>query len=261
MAREFLAGIIARSRLGIPAGASAAAAAGDIYRSGNLIAYRDAANGERTLLNAQDNLSNLSSPGTARQNIGAQQAFAGYAVSNWIQPVIGTIGAGNANNVNSIVLYPFVVNRSITVSDLGARVTTAAASAQFQLAIYASSSGLPTGTPLGSTGHIDGSVATHASGLVTPFNLTAGQVHWAAFNCNIAITMQHLLGANSYFGSVFGTPNLNEITATATIVATTRTVSQTYGTWPDLTSATTTVNSGSGSLRGALTYLKVSALL
>lgn len=261
MAREFLAGLIARARLGIPIGAPALPAIADLYAVGDTVRYRDSANSERTLLNSAGNLANLSDIAAARNNIGAAAAFAGYAVNNWIQPVIGTIGAGGANSINSIVLYPFVVSRSITVSDLGARVTTAAASAQFQLAIYASSSGLPTGTPLGSTASLSGATATTVSGAVSAFNLTAGQVYWAAFNCDIAITMQHLLGANTFFGSVVGTPNLSEISSSATISATTRTVSQTYGTWPDLTGVTTTVNSGSGTLRGALCYLKVSAFL
>lgn len=71
MAREFLAGVIARARLGIPIGASASPAVADLYAVGNTVRYRDSANGERLLLNATDNLANLSNTTTARSNIGA----------------------------------------------------------------------------------------------------------------------------------------------------------------------------------------------
>jgi len=261
MAREFLAGLIARARLGIPIGAPATPAVADLYAVGDTVRYRDSVSGERTLLNSVDNLANLSDIAAARNNIGVAAAFAGYAVGNWIQPVIGTLSNITSSVASTIYLYPFVVNRSITVSDLGARVTGPAASAQFQLAIYASSSGLPTGTPLGITGNLEGSAATHVSGLVTPFNLTAGQLYWAGFNCSIAITMQQLSGSSTYFGSVVGSPSLADVTSNPQSSAFIRTINQTYGTWPNLTSATTTVQQGSTGMRGACCFLKVSALL
>jgi hypothetical protein len=201
------------------------------------------------------------SGGTLTATGGGGSSFAGYAVGNWIQPAIGAVAAGNANAINTIYLHPLIVNRSITVSELGARVTTASAGG-FQLAVYASSSGLPTGTPLGSTLAISGASATTVNGLVTPFNLTAGTLYWAAFNCDVAITMQVLATASSYYGSLVGSPSLFDLSSTSVAATFTRFVSQTYGTWPDLTGVTTTMGSTSGNnIRGALCYLKVSALL
>lgn len=300
-------------QLTLPNGAAGTPAVRDLYAVANTLRYRDSTNTERLLLNATDNLANLSNTATARSNIGAAASgaigssgltmatarllgrttastgapeeitvgsglslsggtltatgggggtsFAGYAVGNWIQPVIGNLSNITSSVASTIYLYPFVVNRSITVSDLGARVTTGAVSAQFQLAIYASSSGLPTGTPLGNTGNLPGDAATHVSGLVTPFNLSAGQLYWAAFNCSIAITMQQLVSASTYFSSVVGSPSLQDVTSNAQSSGFIRAINQAYGTWPDLTSATTTVQQGSTGMRGACCFLKVSALL
>jgi hypothetical protein len=197
---------------------------------------------------------------TATGGGGGEYSFAGYATGNWIQPAVGTVGAGTANAVNTVYLYPFEVRRSITVNELGARVTSAMASSNFQLAIYASSSGLPTGTPLASTGNLSGTTLGTVSGSVTAFNLTAGNLYWAAFNCDVGVTMQQLFAANSYPASVIGTSSLAEVSSAVGQSAFTRIVSSTFGTWPDLTSATTTVQTGTA-LRGAVTYLKVSAFL
>ena len=50
--------------------APATPVAGDIYRTGDTARYRDTANVERLLLNAPDNLANLTNPATARTNLG-----------------------------------------------------------------------------------------------------------------------------------------------------------------------------------------------
>jgi hypothetical protein len=187
--------------------------------------------------------------------------FAGYASGNWIQPLPGTVAAGQANVASSVVFYPFTVNRTITVSDLGARVTSPGTN--FGLAIYGSANGLPTGAALASTASLAGGVTTTVSGSIGTVTLTAGQLYWGAFNCDAAITMQHLSSGNSTFNTLVGTDTLSQASGTSTIVSWTRTASGTYslGTWPDMTSVSTTVNSGLTTLRGALIYLRISSLL
>lgn len=261
MAREFLSGLIAGARLGLPIGANTTPSIGDLYASGNGVRYRDGSNVERALLNNLDNLANLSDAVQARANIGAAAVPQVYNPNNWIQPATGTVGPGTASTANTIYLYPFTVQRSITVSDLGARVTTAGTN--FALAIYGSASGLPTGLPLASTGTLVGTAATVVPSTVTAFNLTAGTLYWGAFNSDAAITMMHLLGANTYFNTIIGTATLSEIASGGSISSWVRTLTgQTFtNPWPDLTGVTTTVTTTATTLRGALIFLKVSALL
>lgn len=193
---------------------------------------------------------------------GGGSSFAGYAVGNWILPAVGTAGAGSTSVLGTIYLQPFVVNRSITVDQLGVRVSTAQASSQFQLAIYGSVDGLPSGTALGSTGSLSSAAVTTVSGAVTPFNLTAGQIYWAASNVDVSgVVFQNIAGANSYFSSILGTSSLSEVSGASTVTAWNRTRAQAFGTWPDLTGLTTTVVGASATLRGAAVFLKVSALL
>ena len=313
LATADLPGVIqVATELTLPLNAPGSPTARDIYAVADTIRYRDSANNERLLLNATDNLANLSNTTTARSNIGAAASgaigssgltmatarllgrttastgapeeitvgsglslsagtltatggggasFAGYAVNNWIQPVIGITANSGSGVAGTIYLYPFEVRRSITVSDLGARVNTATASSNFQLAIYASASGLPTGTPLGSTTSLSGAtVGVVSSTLASTFNLTAGQIYWAAYNADATIVMNTFTATTLYTSATVGAPNLSDIAA-GNNNGWLRTFTQAFGTWPDLTSATTNVLTYSATNRTALVYLKVSALL
>jgi hypothetical protein len=262
MAREFLAGLIARARLGIPIGAPATPAVADLYAVGDTVRYRDSVNGERTLLNSAGNLANLTDISAARNNIGAAAAFAGYAVGNWICPVVATAAAGSALTANTIALHPFKVERACTISDLGFRVTTTVAGSSIQGAIYGSdSSNNPAGTPLGfnATG-ISAAIGAPVSGAVTPFTIQPGQIYWFAVNSDAAPTLLTVATANTYYSSILGAANLADITSSATSQLQLRTVAQTYGTWPSLTGATITVVTGAGAQKGALPMFKISAL-
>lgn len=199
--------------------------------------------------------------GAAPGGGGGGSSFSGYAVGNWILPAIGIVGVGSTSTANTIYLQAFTVNRNITVNELGARVTTAVTSSQFRLAIYGSASGLPSGTELGATDNLSSAVATTVSGSVTPFTLTAGQIYWAASTVDTsAVVFQNITGPNSYFNSIIGTPELGQVSSAAAVSAWIRTVSQTFGTWPDLTGVTTAVLGTASQLRGAAVFLKVSAL-
>lgn len=223
MAREFLAGLVARARLGLPIGAPAAPAAADLYAVGNTLRYRDSVNAERLLLNATDN-----------------PPFGGYAVGNFVVPITGALAAGQTLSANQIALSPFEVRRAVTFSDLLVRVTTAAAST-FQLAIYGSANGIHTGTPIWSTtgtGLSGGTV-----GLVTATlsgTLQAG-IYWFAINTDGAPTFVSVAANNTYQSSLVGSSSASEVlTATGTTFHC-RVINQTYGTWPDLTGVTSII--------------------
>jgi hypothetical protein len=82
---------------------------------------------------------------------GSGSSFGGYAVGNYIVPTTGALGTGTTVGANQIGLMPFMVERAITASELVVRVTTAAAGADFQLAVYGSVNGLFSGIPIVST--------------------------------------------------------------------------------------------------------------
>lgn len=183
-----------------------------------------------------------------------------YANNFWISPSLGTLGAGAAMAANNIYLYPFTVQRSITVSELGARVNTAVAASSVQLAIYASSAGEPNGAPLASTVSLSGVTATTISDNVTDFNLSENTLYWMASNANAAITMQHLTGTAQLAAAyVIGATTLANVSSGAASSGGWRSVAQTFGTWPTLSASGTTAQTGTP--RGCIVFLLISALL
>jgi hypothetical protein len=161
---------------------------------------------------------------------------------------------------NVIYLHPFVLARSITVGELGARVNTVVASSSIQLAIYATVNGEPNGAPLGSTASLSSATAAVVSDNVTDFNLTGGVTYWMATTSDGAPTLQHVSGtAINIPAAVLGAPTLAQVSAASTQSGGWRSVSQTFGTWPTLTAGATTVQTGTA--RGGIVYLQIAALL
>ena len=281
----------------LPLNAPGSPTARDIYAVADTIRYRDSANAERLLLNATDNLANLSNTTTARSNIGAAASgaigsssltmatarllgrttagtgapeeitvgsglslsagtltatggggasFAGYAVNNYVIPTTGALGAGNAVNANQIALMPFTVLRAITVSELAARVTTAAAGIDFQLAVYGSDSGLPTGTAIMSTASLSAGTVGIVQGTVTAATLQPGVLYWQAVNANGTPTFVSVAANNAYQSSIVGSTTLSEILASTGTTFHSRIITgQTFGTWPDLTGVSSIVPTSS----------------
>jgi hypothetical protein len=183
-----------------------------------------------------------------------------YANGHWISPHYGTLGAGAAMVANTIYLYPFTVQRAITVDELGARVTTGVAASSVQLAIYASADGEPDGAPLATTVSLSSAASGVISDDITDFNLSEKTSYWMATNSSGAITMQHLSGATQLAAAfAIGAPTLATISSQVSASGGWRSVSQTFGTWPTLTAGATTIQTGAP--RGGLVFLQISALL
>jgi hypothetical protein len=182
-----------------------------------------------------------------------------WAVNRYVCPINATVGSGSAIAANTIYLMPFVAPRSFSFSELGARINTAAASSNFQLAIYGSSSSLlPTGTAIASTASLSGASATALSGSATG-SLTGGVLYWMACNQDSAsLVYQSLVAASLMQTFSTGASTLAIATNGNSSATSFRTLSSTFGTWPDLTSATTTETSGAQ--RTALIYMRVGAL-
>jgi hypothetical protein len=116
-------------------------------------------------------------------------------------------------------------------------VTTVGTS-NFQLAIYANSGGFPNGAPLASTG----SISDLATGLVSAapsggnFTLPAG-VYWACVNVgDSAAVFQANSNANVAAAAYAGNATLSNLGTSATNIGLRMSMSQTFGTWPTVSS-------------------------
>lgn len=267
----------ASTSLLLPNGAPATPLSRMLYAVADTMRYRDSTNTERLLLNAADNLVNLSNTATARTNLGlgnsatrdvgttAGTVAAGddprmaanlYAVGNWIAPVDAAYQAGSAIAINTITLIPFIVYRRCTVDTALVRVTTAVASSVFDLAIYSSNAGNPTGLPLSTVIGLAGSIATTVSGAVS-LTLEPYTVYFFAVNSASALAFQSTTGSSSHFNSIVGTSIASVVTASATTVSWCLRVATAYGTWPDLTSVSATPIAN---LTFAVPFFRISAL-
>lgn len=188
----------------------------------------------------------------------------GYIAGNWYQPVLGTAGAGAALANGSIRLLPFFLKQRITISDLGARITTAASGGNIQLAIYASSPNtkMPTGSQLAATGSISttstGTVSADISG--ADVTLEPG-FYWMAVNADATagatVVCQTLNTATISMSNLIGSATLSDISSGAGNASMYLSTPVAFNTWGDLTGATFTKNNGTNS---ALVFFKVASV-
>jgi hypothetical protein len=171
-----------------------------------------------------------------------------YIADRWYPMAMATVAAGTATASGSVRLNVFVLRRPMTVSDLGARVTTAATDGLFQLAIYANNpaTGRPTGAVLARTAGISTTSTGAISGDITGANvvLPAG-VYWAAVNVDAtgATAGFQTTAAGFPFGfSLVGGTALSDTSASATNASLTLTTPMAYDTWSDISGNTFTEN-------------------
>lgn len=168
-----------------------------------------------------------------------------YISGNWYPVSEGAFAlAGAGLTGGTIRAFPFLIRRSITISDLAAKVTTLHAANNFQLAIYANNpaTGRPTGSQLAATGDISSANAVVVSGDIVGANVTlAPGLYWGMANCSSNTIV--LLGIHTGHGLMAtyqGTSTLASVsgsTSTASIFLTTPVA---FGTWGDLSAATWT---------------------
>jgi hypothetical protein len=241
--------------------AVAAWAASTAYAKGDLVEYLGISY-RRTTAGTSGSTFNVAN--WQQQSPSAAPAFvAAYRAGNWIWPYLGAAAAGGTTNASVIFFVPFFVWRPVTINRLGARVTTVAASSNFQLAIYAANaSGNPTGTPLGSTASLSGATATTVeSADLTPFTLYPGQLYFGALNRDsTALAFQTISDSGFAPAGLIGASTLAGLSTSGTAISPNlHTLAQTFGTWPDVTSAT--FGSLSNSFRAAAVFLRVNSVL
>lgn len=163
-----------------------------------------------------------------------------------------TSQAGAAPASNTIRAIPFLLSKSVTISDLMARITTAAAGGNMQLAIYASdSAGKPTGNALATTASISMAATGPGSAtLATPVTLPSG-LYWAMVAQDNTTGVVHAPGMNPLLG-LYGSTSPSTIASAGP--PNQMVINQTFGTWPDFTSLTMSESTTVGS---AVLYFKV----
>ena len=167
-----------------------------------------------------------------------------YVSGRWYLPpgVISVIA--NAASANSARAFPFRLFQPLTLVALGTRVTTVSAGGGLSYAIYSSDAltKLPTGTPLASVSGLSTATATTVSAtLGAPVTLQPG-LYWMAGNADNSAAQILTTGITDYVNFVGGA-TLGGIFPGGYNSAG-RQFSTTYGTWPDLTSASATGETG-----------------
>jgi len=167
----------------------------------------------------------------------------GYVAGRWYSTSPNTqAAAGTALAVNLIKLYPFIIVEPITIDMMGVRVNTLHSGQHFQLAVYAADpiTRMPTGNALISTAA--GSTTAVALVDVAPIDTTVvlpAGVYWGALNQDTATAVFQGINAGAKgVAGLIGSATHADINPSASGGLTCLNVTQTYGTWPDLTSAT-----------------------
>ncbi len=175
----------------------------------------------------------------------ANKARPPYAAGRWYPAfLLGTVTTGTAVTANKIRMLPFVVLAEITITDLAVRVATLSAGGNAQVAIYASNAnGDPTGPALAATSNLSTAVATTdvSATLSAPVTLSAG-LYFMAINADNSTAQFQTVGqSNSHMACLLGSTSLADLAPGGNNNSEAPlSVDQTFGTWPDLTSATIT---------------------
>jgi hypothetical protein len=166
-----------------------------------------------------------------------------YKVGAYINPSIAPTVTGLAVGQNTIFFYPFRVLRRGRVSGVQVRVTTAAASTTFQLAVYASSAArVPTGLPLASTTDMSLAAASAVAASISPIWLDPNQIYFRAINVSGSSTGVFVAPSPSHpeAVSLIGAATAYPSSANSNLELS---IAWTYGTWPDMTTRTTSEGS------------------
>ena len=166
--------------------------------------------------------------------------FDGYSSGGfYIADGVGVPVAGTAGSANTIYFHPFILLGDVTVDSLVARVATAAASGNFQMALYAAAATtrLPTGAVLYSSASQTTASAATIEDTGPSLALTSG-LYWAAVNKDTsAATATFLSNSSSGFRTAQRIPSQSAATLMPSNGVTLPgfSKSQTFNTWPTLT--------------------------
>lgn len=113
----------------------------------------------------------------------------------------GSAVAASTLSSNIVSFMIWTLQERITVSELGARVSTTSAGGNFKLAIYASDpiTKLPSGAPLGQTGNLSTATAAWVFGALSGGNLQLEPgTYWVAMMCDNTTALWYGWNANDF---------------------------------------------------------------
>lgn len=181
-----------------------------------------------------------------RTNGAWQRTFVspGYVSGSWYPADYGLSVATSATaNAGTIYFAPLVIYQDVTITDLAAEITTGVAASNFQLAIYAmdATTKRPIGAALATTPSMSAVTAAVVSSAITPVLLPAG-LYWIGVNTDVSGVVYRAIApgqgwANAYVGSATVANVLRSTVGNLFFV-----LSQTFGTWPTVTTVTETSN-------------------
>lgn len=172
-----------------------------------------------------------------------------YVAARWyVADGLVRLTTGTAAGANSLSLYIGSIRDTITLNTLGLRITTLSSGGNVQAAIYANNPATmrPTGLSLVNTASMSTTLATSVNAAAA-IQLTAG-LYWFATNFDNAVAAassidQQILRTASLIGSVNQNSGFQSTTTLSGL-----TTAQTFGTWPDLTSAAFTEVTGGNNI-------------
>lgn len=193
----------------------------------------------------------------------ATNVFPGYKAGNWylpFGPTIGATGSAPANNT-TFYCYPFYVPQTVTISDLGVRMSTPGSS-NIQIAVYNNDASVPNraGTLVGATGDI----ANNGSAGILSTTIAGGNkqllqntLYWGCLAANDGTGVYTAYSATSPFmPQMIGSATVGNVINSSTVLLAISYATQTYGTWPDFTGVAGTETLGA-SARGYMIGFKV----
>lgn len=176
--------------------------------------------------------------------------FYGYVVGKWyLPPQTGGLSGPTLAVANSIRCFPNPIKQRVTINALGLRVSALSVAGNQQIAIYAhnAATGYPTGTALVSTASISTTLTGSLNAAVS-FQFQPNTVYWFCSNSdNATVTNPQIANVGGEIPALMGSATQSiDMQNSITVIGTT--ISQTFGTWPDLTSASFVDVAGSVSM-------------
>ena len=142
----------------------------------------------------------------------------GFISGRWYRPLSGVVAAGSVLASTVTRLFPFVLRKSVTMAELGARVTTLSAGGNFRLGIYEAHEDTfyPTGTPLTQKGGLSTAATGVVSGAVegTPAEFEPG-LYWGAVQCDNATAIFQVISGAGLMAALIGDDSLASVSSGA----------------------------------------------
>lgn len=199
---------------------------------------------------ASPKCANINSDGTNYvldlTSIGASSVRSPYVANNWYFPDYTQLNTGGGATVgaSTVKLTPVQIKQSCHVGAIAVDIKTLSAGDNVQFALYASDvvTGLPTGSPLATTGNVSTAATGRVSGTFSSSASVTPGFYWIAVQASSAVPLLQVFlpGGPSLFASEVGTSSLATLWNGSGFVATGVSTPGTFNSWASLTSATFT---------------------